>query len=235
MNTNTNMDVKSILDEVSNNRIYINLLNNIYELKKENELLKINFEENKNLQKKYEKLKEKDEKLKEKDEKLKEKDEKLKEKEEELKAKEKELEKEELRKEKQLKMIIERMGWVSDRNVVLRKINENLQKKCNMLEEKKEKEKEKEKIYEDYFEERIIKTDVHKDNIKKNSVRDDFTNWMDNLELLKVERERRRTIVGLNNKKPYPIGLWSFIQEKTMTSENPLRGYKFIDDKESQY
>jgi len=213
----------------------MNLMRNIYDLqtklkesKNENELLKIKFEENKNLQKK-------DEKLKEKDEKLKEKDEKLKEKEEELKAKEKELEKEELMNEKHLKNLRHMLGCTSDRNVELTKINEKLQKKCNMLEEKKEKEKEKEKIYEDYFKEKIIKTDVHKDNIKKNSVRDDFTNWMDNLELLKVERERRRTIVGLNNKKPYPIGLWSFIQEKTMTSENPLRGYKFIDDKESQY
>ena len=59
MNTNTNMDIKSILDEVINNPIYINLLNNIHERIKENELLKINFEENKNLQKKYDILEKK--------------------------------------------------------------------------------------------------------------------------------------------------------------------------------
>ena len=78
MNTNTNMNIKSILDEVSNNPIYINLLINIHELKNENELLKKNFEEqinekNKNLQKKNDTLEQKYDKLKEKYDKLKEK------------------------------------------------------------------------------------------------------------------------------------------------------------------
>ena len=139
---NTNMDIKSILDEVSNNPIYINLLINIHELKNENELLKKNFEEqinekNKNLQKKYDILEEKYDKLKE----------KIK------KRKADEEEKKRKKKEKQQAKEDER------------------------LRQEKQKEAEKERKFNEYFEERIIKSDIETIQFGKGEVYDDFKIW----------------------------------------------------------
>ena len=211
MNTNTNMDIN--LDEVINNPTYMKLMRKIDE--QQQELKKIK-NENVSI----------------------------------CRSREKILKKGQTLIHRNCQTYIKIMNRLKAKNEKLQKkcntFEEEIKKmKADKKEEekiiqKKNKEEEKQEIFEKYCRERIIKSEFEIQELLKNylekrpgdpirigkrEVSDDFRFWMDHLELLKVERERMRNIVGLNNRKSHINGLHGFLDKKFGIYKDGWWGY----------